>query len=245
MKTHTDDFLPTRISLLSRLRNWDDTNSWEHFFKTYGKLIYSVACKAGLSDAEAQDVVQETIIAVAKEIPRFHYDRSIGSFKSWLLTITRHRIGDCVRKKQYQCHGQRRPREETLHTSLLEAQPNTTLDLQNTWNQEWQRNLMELATDKIRGQAAPANTSSFNCTSSKTCPPGASPNASASNSWTSTSPNTKSPRSSKRKSAGWKRECPEMRAAMLSATAGIPHPARGRECRASCPCAGLSSTVDL
>lgn len=156
MKTHTDDFLPTRISLLSRLRNWDDTNSWEHFFKTYGKLIYSVACKAGLSDAEAQDVVQETIIAVAKEIPRFHYDRSIGSFKSWLLTITRHRIGDCVRKKRYQCHGQRRPREETLHTSLLEAQPNTTLDLQNTWNQEWQRNLMELATDKIRGQVSPS-----------------------------------------------------------------------------------------
>src|SRR3989442_6327941 len=44
---------------------------WQEFFDTYGKLIHRIAVKAGLSDAEAQDVVQETVIVVARKIPGF------------------------------------------------------------------------------------------------------------------------------------------------------------------------------
>src|SRR5215831_17246125 len=94
-----DDFMPTRRSLLSRLKNWDDAQTWAEFFNTYGKLIYRVAYKAGLSDAEAQDVVQETIIIVARKIPGFKYDPALGSFKSWLLLITRRRIEKQLKKR--------------------------------------------------------------------------------------------------------------------------------------------------
>jgi len=51
-----DEFIPTRRSLLSRLKNWKDQASWQEFFDTYAKLIHSVAIKAGLSDAEAQEM---------------------------------------------------------------------------------------------------------------------------------------------------------------------------------------------
>ena len=73
--------IPTRYSLLSRLQNWDDQTSWKVFFDTYWRLIYSFALKSGLTDTEAQDVVQETIIAVAKDIDKFKRDRSLGTFK--------------------------------------------------------------------------------------------------------------------------------------------------------------------
>src|SRR2546428_9195266 len=89
-----------RRSLLLRLKNWDDQGSWRDFFETYSKIIYTVAARSGFDDTEAQDIVQETIIAVAKHIPDFNYDPAIGSFKSWLLRIPRPPIINHPRKPQ-------------------------------------------------------------------------------------------------------------------------------------------------
>ena len=100
MDYDSDDFIPTRHSLLSRLKDWGDQESWRDFFDTYWKLIYGVAIKAGLSGVEAQEVVQETVIAVAKKIHDFKTDPAFGSFKAWLLHLTRWRIADQFRKRQ-------------------------------------------------------------------------------------------------------------------------------------------------
>jgi len=93
------DLIPTRQSLLSRLRDLDDQESCSDFFHSYWRLIYEVALKAGLSDAEAHEVVQETVIPVAKQMSGFRYDPARVKFKGWLLHITRHRIADQVRKQ--------------------------------------------------------------------------------------------------------------------------------------------------
>src|SRR5436309_7478286 len=93
------DFSPadvTRLSLVERLANWDDRARWQEFFDTYWRLIYAVARRAGLQDSEAQDVVQETILAVARNITK--YERAAGRFKPWLLQMTRWRIADQFRK---------------------------------------------------------------------------------------------------------------------------------------------------
>jgi hypothetical protein len=92
MTSRSEDFIPTRYSLLSRLQDWDDQDSWKDFFDTYWRLIYSIALKSGLTAAEAEDVVQETIISVAKNIQKFKRDRTLGSFKGWLRNLTRWRI---------------------------------------------------------------------------------------------------------------------------------------------------------
>src|SRR3989442_7284607 len=89
----------TRRSLVDRLANWDDRKRWQEFFDTYWRLIYSTARKSGLTDAEAQEVVQETVITVAKKIDKLRYDPAIGSFKGWLLNITRWRIADQFRRR--------------------------------------------------------------------------------------------------------------------------------------------------
>src|SRR5579864_7319947 len=95
----TEEFIPTRYTLLSRLQNWDDWESWKDFFDTYWRLIYSVAIKSGLTETEAQDVVQETLISVAKDIQKFRRDRQLGSFKGWLRNLTRWRVADQLRKR--------------------------------------------------------------------------------------------------------------------------------------------------
>src|SRR5690348_7554709 len=97
---NVNELIPTRQSLLSRLKDWNDQGSWKLFFDTYWRLIYNSAIKAGLSDAEAQDVVQETVVSVMKSMPGFKYHAENGSFKSWLLRLTSWRIGDQFRKRQ-------------------------------------------------------------------------------------------------------------------------------------------------
>src|SRR5437867_10362332 len=99
MPVEQPEFIPTRQSLLSRLKSWDDQESWREFFDRYWKLIYGVALKSGLTPSEAQDVVQETLIAVCKNIKEFKADPAFGSFKAWLLKLTRWRILDQVKKR--------------------------------------------------------------------------------------------------------------------------------------------------
>ena len=104
MRDQLDPFLATRQSLLSRLKAWDDHESWRDFFDTYWRLIYGLAVKSGLTNTEAEDVVQETLLAVAKEMPDFKYDPARGSFKGWLLEITRRRIANQVRRRMKHRH---------------------------------------------------------------------------------------------------------------------------------------------
>src|SRR5437899_9858538 len=122
MAGNPDGLIPTRRSLLTRLKNWDDRESWKDFFDTYWKLIYGVAIKAGLSDAEAEEVVQETVITVAKKIGDFKADPGHGSFKGWLLKITQWRIGDQFRKRLPLARRSRRS-DTTSQTGTAERVP--------------------------------------------------------------------------------------------------------------------------
>ncbi len=155
--TVADDSLPTRASLLSRLRDLGDSDSWRAFFETYWRLIYNVARKSGLSDDVAQDVVQETVIAVARKMPEFRYDPAKGSFKQWLLLITRRRIHDQLRR-QYRSVPVADARPEELTRSAEQVpSPNPPPDAQfdAAWEQEWRENLFHAVLARVRQKANP------------------------------------------------------------------------------------------
>ena len=99
MREKADELIPTRWSLIQRLRDWDDQESWREFFDTYWRLIYGTAIRAGLSDVEAQEVVQETVISVCRNIRNLEAEGAGRSFKGWLLKMARWRIIDQVRKR--------------------------------------------------------------------------------------------------------------------------------------------------
>lgn len=143
-----DEFIPTRQSLLSRLKNWDDRESWREFFETYWRLIYSVCLKSGMSAADAQDVVQETVLSVAKQMPGFQYDGT-KSFKAWLLQITRRRIADHFRKNSPGS----KVRMMGISTGIAEefADP-AAVPVISVWDEEWQRNLMAVAVQRVKAK---------------------------------------------------------------------------------------------
>jgi DNA-directed RNA polymerase specialized sigma24 family protein len=74
----------TSASLLQGMRNGDD-DRWAELFRTYGPVIRGFALKAGLTETESDEVVQETCIGVARNVGEFHYDPAKCRFKTWLL----------------------------------------------------------------------------------------------------------------------------------------------------------------
>ena len=151
-----DELIPTRATLIQRLKDWQDQSSWQDFFDTYWKLIYGVALKGGLTAVEAQDVVQETMISVAKHMPTFEYDPAIGSFKTWLLNMTRWRITDQLRKRGPFAAGHPPAEETATGTRTVDKVVDpVSRDLDALWDTEWEKNLLDAALAKVKRQLDP------------------------------------------------------------------------------------------
>ena len=155
MNPPADELIPTRQSLLSRLKNWEDRDGWKKFFDTYWRLLYTVALKAGLTESEAEEVVQETVVSVAKQMPTFHYDQA-GSFKGWLLQITRRRIVDQFRKRQ-PWEGAPAPAGDSGSsvTGAVNRVPAPEPDLGLVWDEEWRKNLVGAAMQRVKARVTP------------------------------------------------------------------------------------------
>jgi RNA polymerase sigma factor (sigma-70 family) len=166
-----DELIPTRATLLERLKDWRDASSWQEFFDTYWKLIYGVAVKSGLSKVEAQDVVQETMISVAKHIPGFKYDQAVGSFKVWLLNMTRWRITDQFRKRQSRALLVP-PDESSLDTQWIDQfiDP-ASANLDRLWDGEWEKNLLDAALARVKRNLEPEKYQIFDFYVNKDWPP--------------------------------------------------------------------------
>lgn len=150
----TDSFLPTRQSLLSRLRDCGDNAGWREFFETYWRLIYNVSRKSGLADAEAQDVVQNTFIYLTRKMPKFRYDPARGSFKSWLRVVTRSRIS-AYRRQADTGLLIREPRTNADGEPALEQIPDPSGDaLDEVWQREWEENLLDTALRRVRAKVS-------------------------------------------------------------------------------------------
>lgn len=149
--------MPTRWTLISRLKNLDDQESWREFFDLYWKLIYVTAVKSGLTPTEAQDVVQETLMSVCKNIKGFKADPARGSFKGWLFKLTRWRVLDALRKRPRdevaRMHKAANQDDGTATTSTVARIPDPSADvLDRIWDNEWDRNLLAAALEKLERQ---------------------------------------------------------------------------------------------
>ena len=145
------DSLATHASLLERLKDLEDQDSWQQFYTTYRKVIFSFALKHGLSGTEAEEVVQETVITVARNLPEFRYDPTRCSFKTWLFNLTLWRIRDQIRKRHPECTSIHRKPGETDRTGTIERIPGPEGErLSALWEEEWKKDLFERALEKVR-----------------------------------------------------------------------------------------------
>jgi RNA polymerase sigma-70 factor (ECF subfamily) len=151
-----DELIPTRATLILRLKDWQDQASWQEFFDTYWQLIFKFAIKRGLTPDEAGDVVQETMIAVARHMPAFKYDPLLGSFKTWLLNMTSWRVTDQLRLRPL-ATPPNKPAADHLPEDDHPSPPTEHIppDLEKLWDEEWENNLLAAAITNARRRLDP------------------------------------------------------------------------------------------
>ena len=150
------NFLPTRESLLSRLRQSDDDASWQEFYDLYHRLLFSFAVRKGLAGPDAEDVVQETLMSVAKTMPTFRYQPNRCSFKSWLRRLAEARIADHFRKTRRKGADKKVLLDEEEFMRLASSEMDSGWDAHDTWwEDEWQQKLLEEAMERVEKSAKP------------------------------------------------------------------------------------------
>lgn len=156
MDSETVSSLRTRPSLLVRVRSWEDSTSWAEFHRLYRKLVYGLARRAGLSHADAEDVTQDVFKRVAETIQEFESNHDRGTFRGWLMNLTRWRISDKYAGRPKAEQGRAPSRDDTggPRTSTTDRIPDRS-DNDADWLAEWQRHLLDAACERIAKRVKP------------------------------------------------------------------------------------------
>lgn len=158
----------TRASLLLRLKNRDDEAAWEEFVEIYQPILYRMARSRGHQDADAREIIQEVMIAVAKHIENFQPQASSGSFRAWLSSIVRTKaINHLTRQTKLRSVGG----TEFLKGMQQHVDPNA--DIEQEFDQEHRKQLFLWAADKVRESVSETTWQAFSLSCVQEQPPAA------------------------------------------------------------------------
>ena len=131
----------TRPSLLVRIRDAGDREAWRQFVEVYAPLVYKFARRRGLQDADAADLTQDVLQAVASTSKRLIYDPERGRFRAWLYTVARNKLRNFLIARQR--------RRDDGDPQLLEEQP--AREEVELWEREYEQRLFDWAVEQVRG----------------------------------------------------------------------------------------------
>ena len=135
----------TRKTLLLKIKDAEDDQAWGEFVELYAPLVFSFCRKRGLSEADASDVTQEVMRAIARSIENFDYDPEKGTFRSWFYTVARSKLNNFFKQQM------RRPTAGgTAVMQLINEQPDSSEE--HDWELDYRRQMFDWAAEKVRGQ---------------------------------------------------------------------------------------------
>ena len=132
----------TTTALLDGLFNADDGVVWQVFDERYRPIMVGVGRRLGLSDSEAEDVAQETLLQFLRDYRANRYDREKGRLRGWIAGIARHRVIDYQRKR-----GRRKEKSGGL-SSLLEVPDEA--GIAELWDLELERSILRQSVEELR-----------------------------------------------------------------------------------------------
>jgi RNA polymerase sigma-70 factor (ECF subfamily) len=135
----------TPASLLERLRRPAEAESWSRFVKLYTPLIYFWACRAGLREPDAADLVQDVFAVLVRKMPEFTYEPG-KSFRAWLRTVTLNKYRERRRRRTVPTAGD--------DVALVEAA--VPDDAEAFWEAEYRRDLVGRALQLMQAEFQPS-----------------------------------------------------------------------------------------
>ena len=143
----------TRNSLILRLRDRQDAAAWREFVSIYEPVIYRVATQRGLQHADAMELVQRVLFAVARAVDRFQPDCRRAKFRTWLYRITHNEF--C---KEYSVSLKHRASGDSAIRTLLQQEPTP---IEEEFSVEYRRSVFRWAADRVKAQVKPATWQAF------------------------------------------------------------------------------------
>lgn len=136
--------LNTRQTLIERVQDQTDENSWEEFVSLYSPYIYVVCKNLGVLPHDIEDVKQKILVRVWKGLPDFKYDPQKCKFRTWVNSI----VFNCARnhmrsKKSYQARNQK-------YNFEMGNQSSSKTEVEDLMEKEWKKHIAQLALDNIK-----------------------------------------------------------------------------------------------
>ncbi len=127
----------TLKSLLVRIRDVDDEESWGTFVEIYQPFIEGYLRRRGISGELALDVRQEVLLVVSRRIADFEHNGRSGAFRNWLRTTT----VNCLR-----AHARRQRQESpggSVFLDVVQQLADDQSDMSRVWNHEYDRHVVQ------------------------------------------------------------------------------------------------------
>jgi RNA polymerase sigma-70 factor (ECF subfamily) len=146
----------TSTTLLAGLVDPHDHLAWRRFYDRYTPLLLSYAKRVGLSDADAQDVVAETLSTFVTAYRANRYDRRRARLKSWLGGIARNKL-----RKLYARRGMASLDAGPSGMEGRAPEPMAAEERDDAFEREWQLDLLHAALEILRREADPDSYQAF------------------------------------------------------------------------------------
>jgi RNA polymerase sigma-70 factor (ECF subfamily) len=144
----------TPISLLERLRLRPDEASWQRLVQLYTPWIRDWLRRQGLADADVDDLAQEVMVVLVRELPRFTHDLRRGAFRRWLRTITLNQLRTFWRERK------RQPAPTALETTLVHLEDPES-DLSRAWDRDHNAHVVRRLLELLEADFDPATWQAF------------------------------------------------------------------------------------
>jgi RNA polymerase sigma-70 factor (ECF subfamily) len=145
----------TRLTLLARLRETPtDQAAWAEFVDRYGRQVYAWCRRWRLQEADAEDVTQNVLLDLARQMRSFDYKPS-GSFRAWLRTVAYRAWCDLMERRKDPAGTGDTGVHELLHSA--EARESFLDQLER----ECDRELLEAAAQRVRQRVEPTSWEAF------------------------------------------------------------------------------------
>jgi RNA polymerase sigma-70 factor, ECF subfamily len=147
----------TSVSLLERLRLEPDAASWKRLVDLYTPLIRGWLSRQGLQPSDTDDLVQEVLTALVRELPGFRHSGRAGAFRSWLRITTVNRLRNFWRARQT------RPLATGSSDlqNMLDQLQDPDSGLSRLWDEEHDRHVARRALDLIEHAFEPSTWQAF------------------------------------------------------------------------------------
>lgn len=134
----------TNPELLAKIKDNNNEAAWREFIETYRPLVYGFCINHQLQEADANDVTQEVMKAIARSIANFEYDPKKGRFRSWLFTVTRSKFNNLLESKYKHPQGS----GDTEMIRFIEAQP--AKEVTEDWDKGFKKQTLRTAMESIQ-----------------------------------------------------------------------------------------------